>query len=46
MWLVGLLLAQVIGRCRPEASEKEIKEPSANPMKILDRLLFYPSGVV
>ena len=34
---VGLLLAQVRGRCRSEASEKEVKEPSANPLKILDR---------
>ena len=34
---VGLLLAQVRGRFRSEASEKEIKELSANPLKILDR---------
>ena len=34
---VGLLLAQVPGRCRSEASEKEVKELSANPLKILDR---------
>ena len=43
---VGLLLAQVRGKCRFEASEKEVKELSANPLKILDRPLFYPSGVV
>ena len=34
---VGLLLAQVQSRCGSEASEKEVKEPSANPLKILDR---------
>jgi len=30
---VGLLLAQVQSQCRFEASEKEIKELSANPLK-------------
>jgi len=43
---VGLLLAQVRGRCMSEASEKEIKELSENPLKILDRPWFYPIGVV
>ena len=42
---VGLFLAQVRGKCRSEASEKEVKELSANPLKILDRPWFYPSGV-
>ena len=34
---VGLFLAQVRGWFRSEVSEKEIKEPSANPLEILDR---------
>ena len=43
---VGLLLAQVQSRFRFEASEKEIKEPSANPLRILDRPWFYSKGAV
>ena len=34
---VGLFLAQDPGKCRSEASEKEIKEPSANPLRNIDR---------
>jgi len=34
---VGLLLAQVQSQCRSEDSEKEVKELSENPLKILDR---------
>ena len=42
---VGLLLVQVPGKCRSEASEEEVKELSANPLKILDRPGLYPSGI-